>query len=77
MADKNQQQMILLRKQLMARQQKEDADLAARQQAQLKALPPGTSPAQLQKQQQNEKRALDQRHQQELAQLDKQIKKPE
>jgi hypothetical protein len=63
------------RKQLVARQSQEDADLAARQQAQLKQLPAGTSAAALQ-QQMNEKRAQDERHQKERDQLDKQFRKP-
>ena len=70
-----QQQWITQRKQLIARQTQEDADLAARQQAQLKQLPTGASAAQVQ-QQQTEKRAQDERHQKERDQLDKQFRKP-
>ncbi len=76
MPDKTQLQRTMQLKQLNAKQQKEDADLAARHQAQLKQLPAGVSAAQLQQQQQNETKAQDVRHQQERDQLDKQFKKP-
>jgi len=74
--DQQQQQWIAQRKQLVARQAQEDADLAARHQAQLKQLPAGTSPAALQQQQAKEKQAQDERHQRERDQLDKQARKP-
>lgn len=74
--DKTQLQRTMQLKQLNAKQQKEDADLAARHQAQLKQLPAGVSAAQLQQQQQNETKAQDVRHQQERDQLDKQFKNP-
>jgi hypothetical protein len=71
-----QQQWMLERKQLLTQQSREDADLVARQQAQLKQLPAGTSPAQLQKQQQTERQAQDVRHQKERDQLDQRYRKP-
>ncbi|MGH7592547.1 MAG: DUF6600 domain-containing protein [Gemmatimonadales bacterium] len=74
--DQAQQQWALQRKQLNARQQQEDAALAARHQAQSHASPPGMTPAQIQQQQQNETRAQDERHQKERDQLDKQYRKP-
>lgn len=67
---------MVQRKQLVGRQSQEDADLAARQQAQLKQLAAGTSAAALQQQQMNEKRTQDERHQKERDQLDKQFRKP-
>ncbi|HEV8195506.1 MAG TPA: DUF6600 domain-containing protein [Gemmatimonadales bacterium] len=65
--------------QLEARQQKEVADLAAKHDAERKALPPNATPAQvqeLQKRQQAEKQALSARHQQEKNRAGKPPKKP-
>lgn len=66
----------LQRKQLVDRQGKDAADLERRHQAQLKQPPPNIPIVQLQKQQQDEKRALAEKQQRDRDALDKQHRAP-
>jgi FecR protein len=66
----------LQRKQLVDRQGKESSDLERRHQAQLKQPPPSIPIVQLQKQQQDETRALAEKQQRERDALDKQHRAP-